>query len=230
MVEPHENRRVLTLPRLPRGPVAAALIGKAQSERDRRRTGRTTRVRGRVTGTAASTTARSAAAPGWSSCRSRSSPRSKPSTRRVRSSCCPRAAGGSTSAWRRARDPDRVLAAVRALRGCRPAGRRPLVRRRALGRRLRARRRRSGRARRHRSRDPAASPASWATRSPRPTSRFAEDRLEYPQYTRPGRVPRLVGARGAPSGAHERIVRWRRAAGAAAHHRAAARPHRQAPG
>ena len=49
---------------------------------------------------------------------------------------------------------DGLLAALRPLRGRRPAGRRPPLRRRGLGRRLRARRRRGRRARDHRGGDP----------------------------------------------------------------------------
>ena len=52
---------------------------------------------------------------------------------------------------------------------------------------------------------------AWATRRRRSRSRSATALLEYPQYTRPGRVPGLGRARGAASGDHGRVARWRRA-------------------
>ena len=77
--------------------------------------------------------------------RSRCSPRSRPS--RPPRPLLLLSAGGrrfDQACARRAGRRRRVLAAVRPLRGRRPAGRRPPVRRRAVGRRLRARRRRGG--------------------------------------------------------------------------------------
>ena len=105
------------------------------------------------TSTGPSTTRPSAAAPAWCWRPSRSSaaveavdpPRPLlllgPGRAPVRPGRRPRAGGGR-----------RVLPAVRALRGRRPAGRRPPLRRRAVDRRLRARRRRGGGRRRARGR------------------------------------------------------------------------------
>ena len=70
---------------------------------------------------------------------------------------------------------ERLVFAVRALRGHRPAGARPRRDpgrgRRGVARRLRAQRRRGGRARHHRGGGPAAARASWATPSRWPRSR-----------------------------------------------------------
>ena len=120
-----------------------------------------------------------------------------------------------------------LLAAVRSLRGRRPAGRRPPVRRRAVGRRLRARRRRGGGAGRDRGRGPARARGAWATTSRWPTSRSraaASSTRSTPGRPSSGatRCPRCCGR-----GDHARIGPLAAGGGAAPHARAAARPARR---
>ena len=104
-----------------------------------------------------------------------------------------------------------LLAAVRPLRGGRPAGRRPPGRRRAVARRLRAGRRRGGRHGGHRGGGPPG-PRRHGQRRVGPSTRASRPACSsIPQYTRPAvfrgwAVPEVLR-----SGDHARVARWRRA-------------------
>ena len=146
--------------------------------------------------------------------RSRSSPRSRRPSRRGRCSCSrPSGRRFDQAMAARAGRRRRVLAAVRALRGRRPAGRRPP--------------RATASCRSATSCSPAARPRRCVVieavtrlvpgrdgqrRRRRPRSRSRDGLLEYPQYTRPAEFRGWAVPEVLRSGDHARIARWRRAA------------------